>query len=462
MSTVSTLAQMYRQRVPTSPTTNKVGPRKTTVEDVRRVATYGRAGMAPPARFQSVDPRPGGLSSMPSSRTFEMTPQIASDIQAGIVGGPGAGYGQKYGGFPTQSDYLAAIEGEAGQTRELANLAQMQAQKAVEARSREFTPEISSGLSRSASMAGVRPGATLSSADRAKLMGGYERVQEMGRTPEYQAIVNTNKTIPDPLTGERYNANQLMRIAYETMLDASRFPADEQSAIAQLAAEQNVNLPGVQRFSQFLSSPEIAGPRAMASEILNTPIYEYARQIAEARYGMDPNLAAGLFTPEMDMAYEQQQQDYARMQQGFFPVSEAENIFDNYGAEGYAQYREMLAEQAMFGSPSEQRAAQQAQIEAENLETDLNIEANYGFRPSAIPGYSAEAVRQAFFDQNFQNAVDATVKQLAEKQSFTRDDATKIYNDYLASTSGSAQGPINATILEAILKTFNTQNPDFG
>lgn len=458
MATVSALAQMYRQRIPTAPSSGKVGPRQTTVNDLRRAATYGRSGMGSNIRYVTLP----GLSSPTSSRAFNMTPQMADEIQAGIIGGPGMGWGKKYGGFPTQSDYMAAIEGEARLTRELADLARLKAQQAVETKAGQFTPNISSELSESASMAGVRPGANLSAADRAKLMGGYERVQEMGRTPEYEQARATGERVPNLLTGERYNANELMRIAYETMLDLPNLPADEQSALAQMAAEQNVNLPGVERFNRFLSSPEIAGPRQTADIIENTPLYEYARQIAQARYGMDPNQAAGLFTPEMDIDYLQQQEDFRRSQQGFFPVSEAENIFDLYGQEGYDQYRQMLADEVMFGTPEQQRTAEEALIEAENLETDLLIEQNYGFRPSAIPGYSADAVRQAFNDKVFQTAVTNIVKKYAEKQQFTRDDATKIYNDYIKDSGGSATAPINATILEAILKTFNTENPDFG
>jgi len=449
MASITELAKMYQQRVPTA-TTSKTGPRNTTVEDVRRVATYGRAGMAPktPA-YQTVDPRRPSSPATP----FQLSPSQASNVQANIVGGPAAGYGEKYGGFPTRSDYLAAIEGQAFGAYEMANLAQQQAQQATIDRSAEYTAPISTDLSRSASMAGVRPGALMSTEDRAKLLGGYQDVQKFGGGPEYQQAKDEQS--PD--------ANLMMRMAYESMLEAPSVGQEEQMLTANMALAQGMQSPSLNAYRKFADDPsvyqDIAAPQQIAELIRQTPLYEYARQIAEAQYGMDPAQASGLFTPEMDMAYKKQQDDFNRAQQGFDNRSTAQYIFDEYGPEQFASYQATIAEEAMFGSPSQQRAAQDAQVEAEEFMDDMIILENYGFRPSDIPGVPAATIREAFRDENFQTAVDQISAGFAEQGGIPREAAIQIIDNYIA--TGSPQGPVNAQVLQRIISTLNTDTGNF-
>jgi hypothetical protein len=138
-----------------------------------------------------------------------------------------------------------------------------------------------------------------------------------------------------------------------------------------------------------------------------------------------------------------------------------EIIFDTYGQEGLDQYRQKLADEAMFGSENEQRSAIDQQIEDENLATDLYIEANYGFRPSMVPGADADTVRQAFFDPNFQDAVDLAVKGFQD-DGLDPDEADNIIRNYLEASGGSMSAPVNAQILESIIATFDTTYFDFG
>jgi hypothetical protein len=468
MASISELAKMYQQRVPTA-TTSKIGPRNTTVEDVRRVATYGRSGPSSNIRYTQLPHQQNPSNSATTKAPFRLSPGQASDVQSGVVGGPAYGYGEKYGNFPTRSDYLAAIEGGAFEAKELGELARLQYEQEVEKGASQFAPQIVSDLSRSASMAGVRPGALMSAEDRANLAQGYERVQEFGRTPEYEAIrgpinqLNRSKyqplVIPDSQTGEQYNANDLMRTAYEAMLEGPTVDPGIQSAYAQMASEQNVNLPSVRPFTDFLGSPTVQAPLQTADLIAGTPLYEYARQIAESRYGMDPSQAAGLFTPAMDMAYQKEQDDFNRAQQGFDNRSTAQYIFDEYGPEQFASYQATIAEEAMFGSPSQQRAAQDAQVEAEEFMDDMIILENYGFRPSDIPGVPAATIREAFRDENFQTAVDQISAGFAEQGGIPREAAIQIIDNYIA--TGSPQGPVNAQVLQRIISTLNTDTGNF-
>lgn len=453
MASITELAKMYRQRIPTTTTTSKTGPRNTTVEDVRRVATYGRSGQpSQELRYQTVDPRyPSRATTTPTP--FQLSPEQASSVQAGIVGGPAAGYGEKYAGFPTQSDYLAAIEGQAFGAYEMANLAQQQANQAAVDRSAKYTAPISTDLSRSASMAGVRPGALMSTEDRAKLFGGYQDVQKFGGGPEYEEA--RFEQSPD--------ANLMMRMAYESMLEAPSVGQEEQMLTANMALAQGMQSPSLSAYRRFANDPsvyqDVAAPQQIADLIRQTPLYEYARQIAEAQYGMDPAQAAGLFTPAMDMAYKKEQDDFNRSQQGFDNRSVAQYIFDEYGPEQFASYQAKIAEEALYGSPSQQRAAQNAQIEAEEFMDDMTILENYGFRPSDIPGIPAATTRDAFRDENFQDAVDLISAGFAEQGGIPREAAIQIIDNYLA--SGSPQAPVNAQVLERIISTLNTNTGNF-
>lgn len=473
MASITELAKMYGQRVPSTSSTGKVGPRQTTANDLRRVATYGRAGMGSRTLSGFNDPRSGGLAPMPSPGSFQMDPAQLQEIQSGLIGGPAAGYGEKYAGFPTRSDYLAAIEGEAIGTRELATLAREQAKQARENRYLQSAPQyvdpLTEELSRSASMAGVRPGATLSAADRARLMGGYEQVQKFGRTPTYLGRLQEETQLgtlrpsgyEQPGMPPENSANEAMRLAYQAMLEAPTVGLQEQIQTADLAASQGLRSPTVSAYQRFGKDfeenaatmyPDIGAPEALANLIGETPLYEYARQIAQARYGMDPAQAAGLFTPEMDISYDKQQTDYERFQSGYREISDAEYIFDNYGPEALEQYRAQKAEETLYGSESEQRTAEKFALEAENLEIDLALENEYGFRPSDIPGddTDTEVVRALMSDPTFKSKVDAGLARITGDE-YAENVGEELGNEYLKET-GDVLG---ATVLQKILVTFD-------
>lgn len=456
MASITQLAQMYRQRIPTAPTTGKVGPRQTTADDLRRVATYGRAGMTSTPSYQTVDPRSGGLNRTPAPGSFQITPPQLQEIQAGLIGGPAAGYGEKYGGFPTRSDFMAAIEGEAIGTRELADLARAQADQARLARSEAYTQPVAAELSRSASMAGVRPGATLSSGERAKLMGGYEDVQQFGRSPAYVER-RAAESQYGPAPSWQDSANAAMRLAYEAMLEAPTVGPEDRMQRADIAVLQGLRSPSVEAYRTFTENAptmyaDIGAPEALANLIEETPLYEYARQLAVARYGMDPSQAAGLFTPEMDVNYAKQQDDYRRFQGGFMPTSTAEYIFDNYGPEAYEQYRQSQAEAALYGSPSEQRAAANFAEEAALLEADMALAEEYGFMPSAVPGYDVEDVRLVMSDPTFKQYVANGMSRI------TGDEYGDVAGEELGAQYFQETGDIlGANILKQILVSFDVK-----
>ena len=472
MASITDLAKMYRQRVPTTTTTSRTGPRQTTVDDVRRVATYGRSAMTP--SYVTADPRAGGLPTSRPISTFQSNPGQLEELQAGIIGGPGLGYGEKNGGFSTWTNLLRAVEGEAYGTREVEALARQKAEQAIADRAGEYIDPIMPELSRSASMAGVRPGALASEADRAKLMGGYERVQQYGNQPEYQQvreeerqlareqemarrqlIASGGMALNAPTTPSGSLANQMMRAAYEDMYYSPEYSPEDRRTVADIAEQQQVNLPSVQQYGQLLQSPEVAGPRQLADLIASTPISEYAQQIAQARYGMDPNLARGVFGTDLDMQFAADQINAQQMAENKPMLSDDQLAWQMLGPEGYAQYREQKILDMVYGSPEEQAKAEEDAI---NLENDLAIQDNFGFMPSDISGVKAETLREVLQNPDVEQYVKQGIVTLRDTEKLAADYAgsAKALGNQLAQDWMKAGGdPVEAQIIQRIFSSFD-------
>jgi hypothetical protein len=89
----------------------RTGPRGVTIEDVRRVADQG-TDTGDRAGYTFTRRTPGIVGLIPGTTARGMLTQI--------IGGPSSGYGMKYGGYPTQSQWQDAILGQAAQAPELA------------------------------------------------------------------------------------------------------------------------------------------------------------------------------------------------------------------------------------------------------------------------------------------------------------------------------------------------------
>jgi hypothetical protein len=394
------------------------------------------------------DPRAGGLPTFREPKTAP--PFNAIDIQSDIIGGPGAGYGLKYGGFPTQSDYQNAIRGEAFATRELEALARQKAEQAIANRGSEYIDPVTTELSRSASMAGVRPGALMSTADRAKLMGGYQNVQEFGRTPEYEEIRELTRGSA-PESPESSFANKLMRAAYNDMYNSPGYNEEDRRLVADMAERQLVNLPSVGR---IFESPEVAGPQQLADLIKGNPVSQYAQQIAQARYGMDPNLARGLFGTDLDMKFAADEINAQQLAEGKPQLSDDQLAWRLLGPEGYMQYREDKILKLAYGSPEEIEKAEQ---DAMNLEMDLDIRDLLGFMPSDLSGVQSDLLRDAMqnpqFGEYVKTAMDTLKKEggLDEYGGSAKELGNTLAQDWLMA-GGS---PIEAKLIAQILANFD-------
>ena len=467
MATVAELAAMYRQRVvpqrrpfsaptadyqqraqtattaykrATTPNNNaKTGPRGTTTDDLFRVAQFGLRALPRTVVPQTASP-------------YELPENLAAEAQSAIIGGPAAGYGEKHGGFASAAQQEEAILGEAMGAYEMADLARRQADEARLRYYDEMTGRVAGRVAPIASLAGVRPGANLSEQDRQKLAAGYQGVRAFGETPEYLAALERQNQDPYGLFGQQTeNANQIMRRAYETMLNAPNLDVNEQAAVEQRASGLGW-FPDEQALyeQQASADPYVSAPEQLAASIESTPISQYAQQIAQARYGMDPALAAGMFGPQADINYQKMMNDAQLYGMGYTGDSTGEFILRTRGPEAYQQYMNQLADDALYGSEAEQRRYLDELQAQENRAFDQEIANTYGFYPEEFGEIPAEEVRTRANDPTFQDLYTQSIDAIT-KGDFNETVADAAYQAYLEQTGDS----IGARILREAITKFD-------
>lgn len=418
MTTPSKLAALIGSQIPTSTNTSKVGPRQTTADDLRRAATFGSAGMGPRSLYSSVDPR-GTLPTSRPVQPFQLTPEMAEQIQYGIIGGPGPGYGQKYGGFSTQAQQLAAIEGEAMLALQLAQMAQQKSNELQQPAFEQYDYDMD--LSRKG-LAGQR-------------MTEARKLVSSPLSDLASALSSSGK----PSDQDYYGAHMARMNALRGTGDYS---GDVQKQM-QINTLKSVEPQALENLERSYIGSDAERYQAVADLIAETPFHEYARQLATARYGMDPNLAAGLFTPESTISYDKQQKDYERFLQNYRELSDAEYLFDTYGPEAYEEYRARKAETMMFGTEKEI-------LEEENLYIDLGLEEQYGFRPSDVRNFDTDLVRALMSDQTFGSKTKAGIDEVMANGR-GEEIAARYATDYYKET-GDAMG---ARVLAQIIADFD-------
>jgi hypothetical protein len=73
--------------------------------------------------------------------------------------------------------------------------------------------------------------------------------------------------------------------------------------------QSNVDLPSgvkeqkIQEYQDYMGNllPQVSNSLDTSANILQTPMYEFARALATKKYGLNPSIAAGMFTPEFDV-----------------------------------------------------------------------------------------------------------------------------------------------------------------
>lgn len=321
----------------------KIGPRGITIQDVQNVATNGL-------------PKQGAAtyeSTWKPATTTAFNPQLLANLMAGQAQPT---YGQKYGGFPSREMLNDAALGYAYNWRDVADLASAQQQSLTAPLESRFGDVLSTNKANLAFRTAVEP-----------------------KTTEPAQI--------KPFTFRP--VNPVIQDANARALAArqARMAASNQAAEKQFITDYNA---------------QVLPYEQLASTIRETPISTLARQALTNLYGIDPNVARATFNEQTDLDYAKLQREAELAAAGIdFGKTEAELIFDNYGPDALIEWQTNKANEAITGTPAQQKAAAQAVIDAQNLETDLAIENSYGIRPSQVTGVSADTVRSMFSDPTF-------------------------------------------------------------
>lgn len=467
----------------------KIGPRGITIEDVVDVANNGLSKTGA-ATYKSV--------SQPTATT-------PVDYASLLAGGPASTYGQKYGGQPSGEYAKQMILGAAMQAKSVGDLAAMQAATNRSQLESKFASDLLSGTNklyptyraqfdqplappssaRNVQIQNLTPAISdleARLAERklyARRIGAYEQ-QRQGTGKEIDVLeaelrdarramgqVNPSGKTPEQLAAENKANAYGAYMDRMNMLDTSGLPSSRnttnqgagsvslQPTVSELlrggAQRQTITnlMPGLNQ-----AKAEQVTPYATVAEgFANTPLSQFAQQIAVNRYGYDPALAAGLFDTSVDIQSLKDQADLFAAQNPQLNMSPAEIVFNQLGEEGLNTYLQQQAEQALLGSPSQQRTEAQLAQDAANAPIDADLYQTYAVMPSEISG-PTDLVRQVMSDPNFLSQFQTGITKIYDDigKGKTANDAVGEYvRNYLNQTGD----PLTANILEELLTNIS-------
>lgn len=326
----------------------KIGPRGVTIDDVQDVATNGIS--------QTV------TSPYRSARFENAQPAYNPELLAALMAGQAQpSYGEKYGGFPTQSMLNQAALGYALNIRDIGDYAGYKAAELNAPLERELTSVYDSADGYDAFAAEIAKGR----AARDEKLGGAFRAKPMNLTSEFA------------------NAQR------------AKAEADRQASIAKYRSDAEAAYT-----SGF--NTQVSPYQQIAETIYDTPISQLARQALTTQYGVDPNVARATFTEQTDLDYAKLLRDSELAAQGIdFSMSEGEMIYNTQGVDAYNSYQQRKIYETMYGTPAEQAKAQQDLIDSQNAPIDQGLFETYGIRPKEVTGADPDTVRALFLDPEF-------------------------------------------------------------
>jgi hypothetical protein len=204
---------------------------------------------------------------------------------------------------------------------------------------------------------------------------------------------------------------------------------------------------------------DIAPLEQLAADIQAVPRYQLAQQMATQYFGMDPALAAGTFTPEVDIDYMDMMTDYQTAQNlaaGIDPNASTEDILLRLDPSGQRllQYQEQIAAEA-------ERKAFEGARNAEEEAFDLNLEVSTGYNVKQAAGtdFALSTARGYLNDADFLKTVDNSVDSMQETQVFSPSDRKQLADRIAAQYLDEAEDPVGARILLNILYGFEFVTP---
>jgi len=469
---------------------SKIGPRGITIQDVQNVATNGsRAG-----KSQYV---------YAPADTTATTPV---DYAALLAGGPASTYGQKYGGQPTGEYARQMILGAAMQRKSIGDLAAMQAATNRENLTSKFASDLLAGtnklyptfrtqfdqpltppsITRNLQIQNLTPAisdleARLAEKQKIATRYGPYEAEHRGINKQVTALQaelvdarrNLNQRNPSGKTFEQLAAENKanaygaymnrMNMLDTSGLSSSRNTTNEGTASVSLqpglpsllrggAQRQTITnlMPGLNQ----AKAEQVTPYENVAQGFANTPLSQFAQQVAVQQYGYDPALAAGLFDTSVDIQSLKDQADLFAAQNPQLNMSPAEIVYNQLGEEGLNQYLQQQAEQALYGSASQQRTETELAQDAANAPIDAELYSVYATAPGNInSALNADVARQYMSDPNFLAQFQAGTTKIYDdmSQGISGADAVNSYmQDYLNSTGD----PVSARILEELLSNI--------
>jgi hypothetical protein len=182
----------------------------------------------------------------------------------------------------------------------------------------------------------------------------------------------------------------------------------------------------------------------LATNILNVPLSEYARQIATQRYGYDPGLAQGLFDQSVDIQALTDEQNLYGLQNPSLSYSPEERIYQQYGQEGLDLYNQQQAQTSLYGTPTEQTALKQQEF----AELDTNLFMAYASTPAEVYAENPNLARLYMTDSAFLTEYQAGVTQIAGAGQGLQETAA---NEFLLNYYNEVGNPVRSQIMENLI-----------
>jgi hypothetical protein len=480
----------------------KIGPRGITIQDVQDVVNNGLSKQ--------------GAATYASSYS-KPTATTPVDYAALLAGGPASTYGQKYGGASSAEYAKQLIIGAAMQAKSVGDLAAMQAATNRENLTSKFASDLTAGTNKmfpsyqaKFNQPLVSPSTMQSNiyAQRlapavndleakvaakrleARQMGAYEAERSginnqlkileaeaadarrflaernpSGKTPEQMAVENKANAYgaymdrmnmldlskPGTELGTRTNLGSTNE--YGKIEGSPRTTQGYLSPLYQGAERQTVtNLtPGL----ESAIAEQVTPYENVAAGFANTPLSQFAQQIAVNRYGYDPALAQGLFDTSVDIQSLKDQADLFAAQHPELNMTPAEIVYQQYGQDGLDQYNAQQAQQALYGTVSQQTSADQAAQDAANAPIDAQLYSVYATAPGNVnSALNADVARQYMSDPNFLAQFQAGTTKIYDDMSQGLSGAEAV-NSYMQNYLDETGDPVSARILEELLSNIS-------
>jgi len=413
------------------------GLRGVTLDDVADVARRG---------YVSVDPRAGGL---PTTRTAppRNLPSL-EDVFGRLYGTPINTAGQKYSGYPTATAERTAVLGMLEPFYALGDLASQLAGReygdivsSIESPYGQGSLTYDDGKPRTYANAPIAmPGVDMGVAP-ARVAAGNEL------DPAYQAAeLARNQAWRDVATANLFGRPANVDAARQAEADLAL--ASRNATSARLAQATGAAAQGAERYQA-----DVVPQLSFAEDIASVPRYELARQIATQYFGMDPALAYGTFTPEVDIDYMKMMQDLQTQQnlaRGIDPTATVADtlLANDPTGQSLLNYQKLMADQAALKAVEGFNSVEEDLFDAE-LERNLGIDIN-----TAAGDLPRSTARYYLQQEDFVDVVYRSINTLKE----TEDLGIGTASDFIAQIARAYvdQGgdPVAAVILQNILASF--------